>query len=276
MVSSMSAMPTCGDAQHQHHCFDTAHDHILVYTRGRCGSTSLQQALRRALGTRMPYVAEGTQKFPRAAKIHTPAVATAFVRQVPAGAMLWLVVLVRNPFDRACSMFFQNLPRYAHGLAHGAMSNHTMPLLTTAFGAAAPELTKGILDTLPAVVGRPLALPTFDPATRDAWLATSNLRLLVLRTEDSASWAQSVGARMGLRLPRADSRHNEGVKKWGAAVASLYTAFTASYAFERELVRRTLASTDLRFLYTEDERQVMAKRALHPAKRSAGYTNVGE
>ena len=99
--------------------------------------------------------------------------------------------------------------------------------------AALRAALRGILDTLSGVLGRRVAIPAFDHAERDAWLATGRVRLLVMRAEDSAQWARIVHRRTGIALESSTTRQNEGVKKWGADVGKMYEAFRSSYAFSQ-------------------------------------------
>jgi|Transcript_69706 hypothetical protein len=236
-------------------CF-SLDDHLLIYTRGRCGSTSLQLALRRALGIpRLPYVPSIQPHYPPRAKIHTREVATSYMQHIPSNTTLWLVILVRNPFDRSQSIFFQNLARHM-----GGSLNYSQAQLAVRFTGLAPELTRGILETLPSVLGRSIESPTYNASTRDAWLVAGSVRLLILRAEDSAYWPNIVRRRLGLEITLPEY-HNVGARKW---FGSVYKELKAHYAFSRKVVAHALATDDMRRLYSEQERMSMARRALHP------------
>ena len=241
-----------------------------MYSPGRCGSTSLQLAIRRALRIpRLPYVPDVQHKYSKRIKAATEDVARSFVRQVQPHSALWVIVLLRNPFERSQSIFFQNLAQHMGASAlpneqQAALmmrSNHTYSRLAARFTELAPQLTKGVLETLPGVLGHPIEPLAFDVGVRHAWHVSRNVRLLVLRAEDSDMWARIISQRLGIRILMKD-RHNQASRKWWA---HLYERFRAQYVFSQKVVADALATEDMRFIYSGDERNSMARQALHLA-----------
>jgi hypothetical protein len=275
-------MPMADDARWCGHagtvpCLQPHNDHVLIYTRGKAGSTTLQTTIGRPLGmtTRPAHwtgpvpdvdrqfllrAAENNETaLPRAAKIHPPQVAEEFVRRVPAQAVLWMFVLVRNPFDRAISAFFQNVGTLAAhemrmrvGVGWRERPADALPVLMEVFERGVLRNLHPILDTLPTVIGLeqhngssasaparfahldpgpadaappalqtppsggaqsspaawlpsynasaaqrrqtppsgsvqswPAWLPSYNASTRDGWLVSGRVRVLVLRMEDA-------------------------------------------------------------------------------------------
>jgi hypothetical protein len=227
--------------------------------------------------------------FPRAGKIHPEWLATEFVRQLPVDATLWIFVLVRNPFDRAISAFFQILEDTLRK-RRGAARDVTLELLHEMFASHVQtrSVSRSILATLPAVLasrnvtGGALSapassprlnasvLPLYDRAAMDAWLIDGNTRVLVLRAEDSLSWPAIVKRRTNVTLADTalDTRTvaNAASAKW---YVKLYARFKTSYTFQTATVAETLQSLDMRSLYSEEERRTFAVKALSPAAFSS-------
>jgi len=259
--------------------WNSSTDRLLLYTLGKTGSSSLEIALGPLVGRgshpRIEYLesltpdgefvnyywSEGSSTsavykvVPRACKTHSQAVAQRFVEVGLPGENLWLLILVRDPFARVISAFFQNLERFGFG------RNSTVAQLTAWLRIREKRSTsRSIIDTLPQVLGEGIEwLPLFNHSSHDLWAVRGRLRVLFLRMEDSLHWPSIILRRLGMlvQLPTA----NSGEDKW---YSKLYGAFKSSYVYGNDTVRSTLKSSqDLRLMYTENETNAFAAKALH-------------
>lgn len=98
--------------------FDCNRDYFLVYTLGKTGSSTLQASFSKLCGRYPKYVGrkeDEPSRFNRhevKTQIMGEQVAKDFLEQVPPGRNVWILTMVRDPWVRIQSSFFENLKKW--------------------------------------------------------------------------------------------------------------------------------------------------------------------
>ncbi|KAJ1462606.1 hypothetical protein M885DRAFT_584324, partial [Pelagophyceae sp. CCMP2097] len=176
-------------------------DRLLIYTVGKTGSETLQQSLEAFTGQPVPYFhGEKGEILNRigarkqvGVKCHKFEAAREF-RDAAKKSRLWTVALVRNPFDREASAFFQNFDRHASGPC--GTTKHDFDSIKAVFDKCRLGLSEDDAAFYPKF--RKLTHVTLlDHASTVRENRTLRLYgvsgpVLLLRLEDMKSWATSL------------------------------------------------------------------------------------
>lgn len=174
---------------------DCNRDYILIFTPPKTGSTSMAASLDDLCQLDTKWTPETNVSYPRSIKPDNEAtVAKDFLSKVPDASTVWLFTMVRNPFARAPSEFFQ-FPSIGWQLSMSYDVIPTMQTFALKFREYLPnwmqeeaEFYGNFMD----VTGVELSGDAFDHSEHHMFtskkVGTKTLNIVQLRVEDSDFW----------------------------------------------------------------------------------------
>lgn len=107
-ASSANTLRSQGSASLEEADQFTCDDHLMLYALPKTGTTSFAASIRELCGWFVPYQGQPLDVYPWAIKPHVKHdVAEDYLRKLPDSSTVWVVSLVRNPFHRLLSDFYQ-------------------------------------------------------------------------------------------------------------------------------------------------------------------------
>lgn len=232
--------------------FSCTKDHLLLYTLGKTGSSTFQLSLQRSCGLRrFDFLTQPQETYPRAVKVqHSHEAAADFLAKLPSTGALWIVTLLRHPFQRIPSAFFQtHWCLYESGGLEEAMRGFheklTRPLNTSSYYQRWMNVTgvDPFQHRFSLERKRMLIKTTYKGRT---------LNVLVLRVEDIHQWESIVAPYFPNFKLISDNQANNKV------YAELYSSFKSHFRFARSEIASVLqTSVELRFYSPREQHREM-------------------
>jgi len=253
--------------------FDPAQDSIMVYSRGKTGTTSLQVAAGNMMEP--PCKVTGESSHNRAVKCHYHECARSFLKGRPEGSRTWIITSNRNPFSRAPSEMFQGvgvkkiqntsvdelLSLFHKGEGFGGSSIHGVP----------QQNLQWFKDSFYDTLGLDFALHPFDfdkkflrvQHTFDNRL----LEIIVLRLEDSDRWK----AILKPFFPKIEllGANNTATQK-GEVFRTKYAEFLDALHYTDAEIERLSQSDELALFYRPEEKEKFVKQCRDQSARMLG------
>lgn len=236
---------------------------MLLYTVGKTGSTSFERGVIDACSwPGLTYLDRKQESYYRAIKVQDDHdVAVDFLNKIPANSTVWIVTLVRNPFDLMISMFTYN--KWCDLLQHTGGDEEIWEKAIDDFDeyiSSSKRDSHEFYESWANTVGvDALALP-FDRTKKIGRFTTPDstrqltLKLLVLRTDDILQWDHI----MAPIIPHFKT----GSEKTGVSsmYQDLYSAFLKAMSFTEEQVRSMLNRRPEILFYSAEEIAEMLRK----------------
>lgn len=224
-------------------------DRVMLYTLGKTGTSTLHKTIKAVCGWGTPYQESTNKSYHKGLKPQTNAeVARDFLSKIPENGKVWIVTLVRNPFQRIPSAFFQTL-----AVEHGY--NVTVQQAVKLFHEYLPtalNVEKDFFYTYDNVTGvDPFSQENpFEHEAKHMYVQKDGekrrTKLLVLRMEDIDYWPRILVPYLG-HLTLVSK--NEASSKW---YDDLYQQFQRVFKYTPEEVALIKQLPELKF-YTPAE-----------------------
>lgn len=229
-------------------------DHMMLYTLGKTGTSTLHKTIKAVCGWGTPWQDDVNQTYPKGIKPQLNAeVAKDFLSKIRENAKVWVVTLVRNPFERITSAFFQTLDA-----RHGTQV--TVRQAVQFFHEFIPESLKNETDFYSSfndTTGYDLFSQPFDHKAEHFFfqgeIQNRRQKQLILRLEDIADWPKILLPYLG-KLEIINK--NEADSKW---YDNLYREFKSAFKFTKQEVAQIRKSQTFKF-YTEAEIATMLNK----------------
>jgi hypothetical protein len=242
--------------------FNCETDHVLMYTLGKTGSTSLQKSVQDYCNWAdedFPYIETMKTEYPRAMKVHRMHdVAADYLSKLPPSSTVWIITLVRNPFDRIFSAYFQS-----HWCEYVSRNSTLVHGDLTATKSRATEdlhamLSHGQNDYFrfwENTTGIPMRKSEFDQTKKHIFLhkvqKSLTVNAILLRAEDIDDWGSILAPYMpGMRM----ETRNEADEK---IYADFYHQIKQSFIFSDEEIKDIMNNAPELQFYSPEEKAAM-------------------
>lgn len=169
-------------------------DSIMIYSSPKTGTTTVQASVGRMMHPPCKVVDNDFKHSTRAVKCHAVKCAKAFLKRRPVGSRTWLISMVRSPFARLPSAFFQGIyERYTvDELSHVSVKQLLKEFREQPDFFPVPNGTNWFNIHYARLLGINITAYPFDFErkflhVRETWQGR-HLEIIVLRVEDTPKW----------------------------------------------------------------------------------------
>jgi len=254
--------------------FEPAQDAIMVYSRGKTGTTSLQNAAGNMMEP--PCKVNGKSVRNRAVKCHFASCALPFVKSRPEGSRTWVITSNRNPFARYPSGFFQGISHWPREKIQHTSMHELLSLFHSGEGSAGGEIVHGIphqqLDWYKQNFYDPFGVNiTSHKFDFDKKLLRvryefdrRTLEILVVRLEDSDQW-EAILAPFFPNLNLTTISNSADAKD--DVLKTKYKEFVGAMEYTDDEVELISQSDELAAFYTRKEKDQFVQSARRASSR---------